>query len=196
LIHLGFGEYSSGGAIMKFIKAAVLAMAVIGVFASPSKAVTYLGNLGSGFDPTAPLGLTLSPGSSIDEDYSLTLTTGSKFSAGLIDITGQISPLEVELWQNAVGVGGSLVASGTGPGVAGFSSYSVTTGGLYFLELIAVDPSGGPSTFVQGEAITSNGGVSSSVPEPGTWALMGIGFVFLGFLAYRRKANQASISFA
>jgi hypothetical protein len=35
--------------------------------------------------------------------------------------------------------------------------------------------------------ITSVGGV----PEPSTWAMMLLGFVGLGFMAYRRKAKPA-----
>jgi hypothetical protein len=33
--------------------------------------------------------------------------------------------------------------------------------------------------------------VTAAVPEPSTWAMMILGFVGLGFMAYRRKGNQA-----
>ena len=34
-----------------------------------------------------------------------------------------------------------------------------------------------------------------AVPEPSTWAMMGIGFAGLGFLAYRRKDRTRGLSF-
>jgi hypothetical protein len=43
-------------------------------------------------------------------------------------------------------------------------------------------------------AVTGPGGVSS-VPEPSTWAMMILGFLGVGFVAYRRK-SQAGFRFA
>ncbi len=39
-------------------------------------------------------------------------------------------------------------------------------------------------------------GLQSAVPEPSTWAMMILGFVGLGFMAYRRKQNGGSLSAA
>jgi hypothetical protein len=36
----------------------------------------------------------------------------------------------------------------------------------------------------------------SAVPEPSTWAMMLLGFVGLGFMAYRRKNNETAFRFA
>jgi hypothetical protein len=36
----------------------------------------------------------------------------------------------------------------------------------------------------------------SAVPEPSTWAMMILGFVGLGFMAYRWKQNGAALSVA
>jgi hypothetical protein len=36
-------------------------------------------------------------------------------------------------------------------------------------------------------------GISSAVPEPSTWAMMILGFCGLGFMAYRKKQNGASL---
>jgi PEP-CTERM motif len=38
--------------------------------------------------------------------------------------------------------------------------------------------------------------VVAAVPEPSTWAMMILGFVGLGFMAYRRKQNGAALSVA
>jgi hypothetical protein len=35
---------------------------------------------------------------------------------------------------------------------------------------------------------------SGAVPEPSTWAMMILGFAGIGFMAYRRKSNPASMA--
>jgi hypothetical protein len=39
-------------------------------------------------------------------------------------------------------------------------------------------------------------GDTLSAPEPSTWAMMILGFVGIGFMAYRRKQNDTALSFA
>jgi hypothetical protein len=36
----------------------------------------------------------------------------------------------------------------------------------------------------------------SAVPEPSTWAMMILGFMGIGFMAYRRKSNSQSFRLA
>jgi hypothetical protein len=36
--------------------------------------------------------------------------------------------------------------------------------------------------------------MTGGVPEPSTWALMGLGFAGLGFAAYRRKKNASVVA--
>jgi len=43
---------------------------------------------------------------------------------------------------------------------------------------------------------TGDFNLSSSVPEPSTWAMMILGFVGVGFMAYRRKDKQRGFRFA
>jgi hypothetical protein len=38
--------------------------------------------------------------------------------------------------------------------------------------------------------------VTAAVPEPSTWAMMILGFFGIGFMAYRRKANQSAVRLA
>jgi hypothetical protein len=39
-------------------------------------------------------------------------------------------------------------------------------------------------------------GDTLSAPEPSTWAMMILGFVGIGFMAYRRKQNDTALSLA
>jgi hypothetical protein len=65
----------------------------------------------------------------------------------------------------------------------------------YFIGSLA-DP-----TFVPGTYLGANGDkltitdITAAVPEPSTWAMMILGFVGLGFMAYRRK-SQATLNAA
>jgi hypothetical protein len=38
--------------------------------------------------------------------------------------------------------------------------------------------------------------VAAAVPEPSTWAMMILGFAGIGFMAYRRRNNVASLRVA
>jgi PEP-CTERM motif len=38
--------------------------------------------------------------------------------------------------------------------------------------------------------------VASAVPEPSTWAMMILGFMGVGFMAYRRKQNRSALRLA
>ena len=60
--------------------------------------------------------------------------------------------------------------------------FNNVSGNLAFSDL-------GPSDF-QG-TLLADVSVSSAVPEPSTWAMMILGFVGLGFMAYRRKNQMA-----
>ena len=45
-------------------------------------------------------------------------------------------------------------------------------------------------------ALVSDVSLTGGVPEPATWALMGLGFAGLGFAAYRRRATSVSRAIA
>jgi hypothetical protein len=72
------------------------------------------------------------------------------------------------------------VYEGFGPGnqiiVALGESTSPLTGDSYSSSFLGAD-----------SAVSITGSVSGGVPEPSTWALMGLGFVGLGLAAYRRR---------
>lgn len=94
--------------------------------------------------------------------------------AGAVDLIGSLSTSASG--SNALNVLGSI--GGLTPG----QSFSLTE--EFFIQ------SG--KTIGQGFQISAQVG---AVPEPGTWALMGIGFACLGFMAYRRRGSAESFRF-
>jgi PEP-CTERM motif len=48
----------------------------------------------------------------------------------------------------------------------------------------------------QGFSVSFSDGIGSAVPEPSTWAMMILGFLGVGFLAYRRKQTGAGFAAA
>src|SRR5207248_5821720 len=70
------------------------------------------------------------------------------------------------------------------------SSFALSTGDGGTKAFFAADIS---TTFPSGLANTGPVGgltISTAVPEPSTWAMMILGFVGVGFLAYRRRGQQ------
>jgi hypothetical protein len=67
--------------------------------------------------------------------------------------------------------------------VPGLTTFSET-------EKIVINFTGGLSD------VQTNSQISSAVPEPSTWAMMILGFIGVGFMAYRRKDKQAGFRFA
>jgi hypothetical protein len=71
--------------------------------------------------------------------------------------------------------------------------YNLFTQNTYnpsFDALLTTDPNGGGV----GNNNLGTGTITAAVPEPSTWAMMLIGFVGVGFMAYRRKAKPALIA--
>jgi hypothetical protein len=62
------------------------------------------------------------------------------------------------------------------------------------IQSISIFDSGG---FKEGKQFTFDGvGIAPAVPETSTWAMMVLGFMGVGFLAYRRKPNGPSLRIA
>jgi PEP-CTERM motif len=66
------------------------------------------------------------------------------------------------------------------------------TNGDQLLATQFVGPSGGVDAY-NGQYVAENFNVSA-VPEPSTWALMVLGFMSIGFVAYRRQSKPASMA--
>jgi hypothetical protein len=105
------------------------------------------------------------PGQILDETSALQLTFKNPLANGGVD------PI----------VGGSL-----GP------SFECT--GSFLCQFNGQGPNGlfGPGPF--GDVRFVDGGIATAVPEPSTWAMMLLGFVALGFMAYRRKTTPVMLT--
>ena len=72
---------------------------------------------------------------------------------------------------------------------------NILTTGPYFTGTLS-DPTFVPGFYgIAGSSVTITD-IPAAVPEPSTWAMMLLGFCGLGFMAYRRKNNQAALGAA
>jgi hypothetical protein len=181
---------------MSLFRAAALTLLMVAGSAFPSKASLVtpadLGTLTG--DTSAGFTLNLTKGT-FDLDITFKLLapvpeTLTFFQGTLSDSSGSLTGLSLDLYSGIPG-SGSLVKAGTVTtiGKAIFASVmdSFTPNGTYYLEVKGNSPR---SLVVNGDTFTA------AVPEPGTWALMGIGFACVGFLAYRRKGSGAAFRIA
>jgi hypothetical protein len=137
----------------------------------------------------------LTPGS-FDVGFAFTLsqpvTDLSLFKASLTDSSGSVAGLTLDLWSGSIG--GSLISFDTGHLNNGSQSANVAStvpDGSYFIEILGTVPVGQDvSLLVNGNTFTA------AIPEPSTWAMMVLGFLGVGFLAYRRKAQGVAFRFA
>jgi hypothetical protein len=183
---------------MSLFRAAALTLFMVAESTFPSKASivtpadlgTLTGHTSSGFT----LSLT---GGSFDLDITFKLLapapeTLTSFRATLSDSSGSLTGLSLGLYSGNPG-SGTFVKAGTVPITDPIIFASVvdkfTPNGSYYLEIKGNSPINEDLT-VTGNAFTA------AVPEPGTWALMGIGFACVGFLAYRRKGSGAAFRLA
>jgi hypothetical protein len=98
------------------------------------------------------------------------------------------------------GVPDSIFASaGTGSGT--FTSTNPTLNNVWQLETLLFTATG-PSTLI---SLVGNSGdhyigldnvAVEAVPEPSTWLMMILGFLGVGFVAYRRKSNMMNFRIA
>ncbi|WP_315704734.1 MULTISPECIES: FxDxF family PEP-CTERM protein [unclassified Bradyrhizobium] len=183
---------------MKLIQAGLLALSMVAASIVPSKAYTVVPASGSSLGLNPNINFTISglnAGEAFDINYTFSLSSLSglsNFKAGLTDASGQVQGLTVDIWSGSIG--GTLVASGTGFLVAGVQFAqaidSFAANGDYILQIFGKNSGNGPTNLqVAGNTFTV------AVPEPSTWALMGIGFACLGFMAYRRRGSAASFRF-
>ena len=87
---------------------------------------------------------------------------------------------------------GSVEAGPSGGATVTFSpakEWFSFQGGLFSLQINPVSPQPGGINPLEISAQVQ------AVPEPGTWALMGIGFACLGLMAYRRRGSGPTLRF-
>lgn len=137
-------------------------------------------------------------------NYDITGVTGTVTSgsntytiSGLYGVAGSVGNVQSDgtfTFDNVITkVGSALQWDGNGLAVTAGSSnyvYNLFTDSFYGVNnaLLTTDPAAGafPST-----EETLGSGTIAAVPEPSTWAMMILGFLGLGVVAFRRKAGLA-----
>ena len=85
-------------------------------------------------------------------------------------------------------IGVTLLGMVTGPPGSGFVDTPISL-------TLSATQDGGPGNAITVTFTNSAGGVTPSIPEPSTWAMVALGFGALGYAAsLRRKANLAALS--
>jgi len=151
----------------------------------------WLDLTGDGANSTAD-GVKTTLATTIGQAYNLSFYVGNVVDPGPNGIFGTSSTVDVL-------VNGSMALAATnsaGTGSASlvwqqFSLAGVATTNSTTFAFLNGDPSGDNSNGLDNIVITTG-----AVPEPSTWAMMILGFVGLGFMAYRRKQNGAPIRIA
>jgi len=161
------------------------------LLSTPANAtVTYDLNFGGGETGSLVLNLSSAPTGSFTGS---TLTTFLANSFVSLDATLQNQPFDI-LFANRADIT-KLVFSGTGALTDIGASITISspadtltysTSGLTF----AVDNPGGHQ--IDGGTFTvSSPIIAGAVPEPSTWAMLLLGFIGIGSMAYRRKSKPA-----
>lgn len=188
----------------RFVVSAVLAAAVLAGGAVPSRAsiVAAWGEFNLGNTPaTEGLGgLSLSELGTFVHDYTFSTAVSSYITTSSVTnsftVPGQeITGLSITLFSGAP-VGSALetaTASLVFPGfqAGGLLPYLINPG-TYYIEVAGTTVGSAPE-----DTAHYGGSFSiSAVPEPATWAMLILGFMGVGFMAYRRKDKQTGFRFA
>jgi hypothetical protein len=145
----------------------------------------------------------------LKEDFNLTLTSGVNFTAlfgqTFTSLNDRITGLTLSLYKGSVLPGNlvdSDVAALVGTPVKGQSGTVAdfgATAGAYILEITGTIPiRTGPAdqTLILNVAgVTATTGVTA-VPEASTWAMMMLGFLGVGFMAYRKRSAGKQLRLA
>lgn len=128
----------------------------------------------------------------LENNYSITTTAGGGFSGFTYNASDSYysnGNFYVDFQPNYIqdlhlAFLDSLLVPGNNPIVGGPGGPSYECVGSYFCYV---------PDMTHGGAIRYVGsGVASAVPEPATWAMMVLGFLGLGFMAYRRNGRNGS----
>jgi hypothetical protein len=130
----------------------------------------------------------------VEATFELTKLADTTISTTIaVNRSSNYTPGDLELFKNGT-LPGDLIASapltfsfsGAPPAGAWAVSGSGDLGpGTYFVEVTGTSNVG--TLGVGGSVITSN------VPEPSTWAMMTLGFIGLGYVAFRQRKSKVSI---
>jgi hypothetical protein len=125
----------------------------------------------------APLGANLSFASETPEAFS--------FTAGSLTVTNATEASN-SVFQFSTDAAGQITAWN-------IQVFNTNGGGDIFIQDSALAGVGDQAALGESFAVNNKPGewMTAAVPEPSTWAMMILGFVGLGFMAYRRKSSGA-----
>ena len=183
----------------KFMVSTAFAVVVLAGGAMPSKA-SIVSNLGTFTPVNTPATRSLvNPAGEFGffaDDYTFNtvglLTTNSSVTNNFAASSQIITGLAISLFSGTPGGAHTLLETSSGPGVgappqsASLGSFLINTGS-YYVEISGTGP--GPTS----RADYGGSFSIAAVPEPATWAMMVLGFLGVGFMAYRRKENSAGL---
>jgi hypothetical protein len=183
---------------MNMRKILLVSTALLGLAASPASAAV-VANLG--VNPHSSQGaFQQSPGGgAFDDQITFQLVGGPQFLT-IASVTNtfsspsdKISGFTGSVFQIVGVIGGGddiqvigpvAAAANCGPFCQGFFGSATLAAGNYYLDLSGT---GGGTSGYGGNLSTA------AVPEPSTWAMMILGFFGVGFMAYRRRNQSASL---
>ena len=130
-------------------------------------------------------------------DYQTTFSlTG--LDASTASIIGQWSSdnAGVQIFLNGVDIGpvGNPYGTSSNYSFQQWATFSINSGfvsGLNKLDFFVTNGNGSEDTFGPTGLRVEMTGMASAVPEPSTWAMMILGFLGVGFMAYHRKTAVA-----
>ncbi len=163
------------------------------LLSAPTFAATSTVNVGKVFNVSNGGG-NIGPGL-FEQEFNLTVAGNGELD-GSITVSSSYQPTGAtfDLYAGSVSVANLLISSAYtayGPtfGAAGFSYLSAVTGVSY----IAVFQGDVSHQVSSGASFSLTPPVTTGVPELSTWAMLGLGFVSLGFVG-SRKRNTARIA--
>ena len=197
----------------KFVVSTALAAALLATGALPSQAAVFV--LGAGVYTTANTPATasffnpLGNLGAVHDDYTFTTAVTSFLTNSSVTNTfsvagQQISGLTLDLFSGTP-VGSHIlletVTASFFPAASSGSQFGALPGititpGSYFLEVDGTTVGNNPLSDTAHYAGSFSISSVSGVPEPSTWAMMILGFIGVGFMAYRRKDKQRGFRFA
>jgi hypothetical protein len=130
---------------------------------------------------------------------SIALAAGTTYTVSYniySPINGTHNPFDALLQSSTAGnLSPVFHAKTLGAGWVNYSAAFVAGASPYAFNLnytpLGTGPSGAAADFV-----VDNIGITANVPEPATWAMMIMGFMGIGFLAYRRRATPTTFRLA
>lgn len=126
---------------------------------------------------------------------SIALNTGTAYTVSY-DIyapaNGTSNPFDALLQSDTDGnLSPVFTAKTLGAGWVNYSAAFVASAGPYSFNLNYT-----PLGVTGADFVVDNIGITANVPEPATWAMMIMGFMGIGFLAYRRRATPTTFRLA